>query len=97
MCGGVVRPAAPLPLWQLEQFTSVAACVNTAPNHVTVLLWQVSHGATVGTWFAGLPSAVAPSWQLAQPVAIPAWLKVVAPPKLAVLLWQPSHGAAVTT
>ena len=46
-----------------------------APAKVTVLLWHVSHGALVGMWFAGLPRAVVPLWQLAQFPVIPAWLK----------------------
>jgi len=31
MCGGVVMPVAVVPLWQLEQLVSVAACVNVPP------------------------------------------------------------------
>ena len=49
MCGGVVLPVAVVPLWQLEQLVSVAAWVNVAPAHVLVLVWQVLHGAVVGT------------------------------------------------
>src|SRR5260370_37116616 len=45
-----------------------------APANVTVLLWQVSHGALVTTWFARLPVAATPLWQVAQPVMRPAWL-----------------------
>jgi hypothetical protein len=49
MCGGVVMPVAVVPLWQLEQLVSVAACVKAAPLHVVVLLWQVEHSAVVAT------------------------------------------------
>ena len=45
-------------------------------------------------WFAGLPSAFAPSWQDAHPDVIPAWVKD-APAKLAKFEWQVSHGAPV--
>jgi len=41
--------------------------------NATVDLWQVSQAAVVGIWLgaAGLPSAVVPLWQLAQPVLMP--------------------------
>jgi hypothetical protein len=39
-----------------------------APAKVTVLLWQVSHGAVVAMWVGGLPAAVTPLWQLAHPL-----------------------------
>jgi hypothetical protein len=38
MCGGVVRPVAEVPLWQLEQLVSVGEWVNAAPVHVVVLV-----------------------------------------------------------
>jgi hypothetical protein len=84
-CGGVVIPVAVAPLWQLEQLESVAAWVNVPPSHVVVLLWQVSQGSVVGTWFAGLPIAEVPLWQLAHAATNPAWFMTVAPPKLTVL------------
>jgi len=31
ICGGVVMPVAVVPLWQLEQFVSVAAWTNAPP------------------------------------------------------------------
>jgi hypothetical protein len=31
MCGGVTMPVAVVPLWQLEQFVSVAAWANVPP------------------------------------------------------------------
>jgi hypothetical protein len=43
-----------------------------APAKVTVLLWQVSQGALVTMWLVGLPSAVTPLWQVAQPPVMPA-------------------------
>jgi len=42
-----------------------------------VLLWQVSQGALVMTWFDGLPVAATPLWQVAQPLTRPAWLGFV--------------------
>ena len=45
---------------------------------------------------AGLPTALLPSWQLAQPLTIPAWLKV-AILNVVVLEWQVSHAAVVAT
>jgi len=56
-----------------------------APEKVAVLLWQVSHGAVVAMCLAGFPSAVAPLWQVAQPLTIPAWF-IRAPAKVTVLL-----------
>ena len=59
--------------------------------------WQLSHAAVVGIWFAGLPRAVAPLWQVAhEPGTTPVWLNV-APVKLVVLLWHVSHAAVVAT
>jgi hypothetical protein len=66
-----------------------------APAKVTVLLWQVSQGALVTMCVAGFPVAVAPLWQLAQPLTMPVWF-ILAPAKLTVLLWQVSHGTLVT-
>jgi hypothetical protein len=72
MCGGVLIPVAPLPLWQLEQLVSVAAWANVAAVQFAVLVWQDSQGKLVGTWFAGLPRAAVPLWQSAHPVVMPA-------------------------
>lgn len=47
-----------------------------APANVTVLLWQVSQGALVTTWFDGFPSAATPLWQAAQRPVRPAWLNL---------------------
>jgi hypothetical protein len=49
--------------------------LKVAPKNDVVDLWQVSQAAVVCTWFAGLPLAVVPLWQLAQPVVMPVWLK----------------------
>jgi hypothetical protein len=38
MCGGEVMPVAVVPLWQLEQLVSVAACTKAAPTKLVVLL-----------------------------------------------------------
>ncbi len=64
-------PVAVVPLWQLAQFDVIPVWLNVAPENVTVLLWQVSHGCVVATWPAGLPTAVVPLWQLAQFDVIP--------------------------
>jgi hypothetical protein len=49
MCGGVLKPVAVLPLWQLEQFVSVAAWVNFPPAQLVkaeaALAWQVMQSA----------------------------------------------------
>jgi hypothetical protein len=49
MCGGVVKPVAVLPLWQLEQLVSVAACVYVPPDQLAkleaALVWQVLQSA----------------------------------------------------
>jgi hypothetical protein len=65
-----------------------------APANVTVLLWQVSHGAVVGMCFGGLAIAVTPLWHETQLPMIPLWF-MRAPAKVTVLLWQVSHGALV--
>ena len=44
-----------------------------APPNDVVLRWHVSHAAVVTMWFDGLPVAVCPLWQLAQPDVIPVW------------------------
>ena len=46
-------------------------------------------------WFAGLPSACVPLWQLAHPLVMPVWSKVAFLNEV-VLLWQFSHGSDVT-
>src|SRR5581483_6772201 len=66
-----------------------------APPNVVVLRWQVSHGAVVAMWLAGLPVAVVPLWQEAQLLVMPLW-SMRAPENVNVLLWQVSHGAVVT-
>jgi hypothetical protein len=37
MCGGVFMPVAVVPLWQLEQLVSVAACANLPPDQLAKL------------------------------------------------------------
>ena len=61
-----------------------------------MLLWQVSQAAVVTMCVAGLPLAVVPLWQEAQPVTMPVWTNV-APANVTVLLWQVSQAAVVTT
>jgi hypothetical protein len=61
-----------------------------------VVRWQVSQEAVVATWFAGLPRALVPLWQVAQvPGVTLAWLKVAG--SQAVVRWQVSQEAVVTT
>ena len=56
--------------------------------------WQESHAAVVTTWFAGLPRALEPLWQLAQvPGATLAWLNWAG--DHTVVRWQESHEALV--
>ena len=85
MCGGVVRPVAVVPLWQLEQFVSVAAWVNFPPAQLVkaeaALAWQMMQSAPlVATWLANnaVPSAPVAPWLLYEP------------------LWQESHRLALT-
>jgi hypothetical protein len=65
MCGGVTKPVAVVPLWQLEQLVSVAAWVNTPPaqlvNAEAALAWQVMQSLPlVGTWPANDVVPIAP-------------------------------------
>jgi len=87
MCGGVVMPVAVVPLWQLVQFVSVAACANAAPAKLVVLLWQVEQSRpAVGTCPGkdAVPCAPdvpwlvnAPLWQASQRLpATAAWFIV---------------------
>jgi hypothetical protein len=69
MCGGVVKPVAVVPLWQFEQFVSVAAWVNFPPAQLVkaeaALTWQVMQSAPfVATWLANdaVPSAPVVPW-----------------------------------
>jgi hypothetical protein len=75
---------------------TIPAWFIRVPANDEVLRWQVSHGVVVGKWFAGLPLAVVPLWQVAQPVVTPVWLKA-APANEVVLLWQVSQAALVVT
>ncbi len=67
-----------------------------APENVTVLRWHVSQVCEVGKCPVGLPGAVEPLWQAAQPEVIPV-CENMAPENVTVLLWQVSHAADVTT
>ena len=40
------------------------------------VLWQLSQLLELAMWFADLPTAFVPLWQLAQPEVTPAWSKV---------------------
>ena len=54
-----------------------------APRNDVVDLWQVSQPAVVWICVAGLPKAVEPLWQAAQPLTTPMWF-IVVPAKLVV-------------
>jgi hypothetical protein len=49
----------------------------------------------VGIWFAGLPGAVVPLWQLLQLPVTPVWLNPA--PDHVEVLWHESHEAVVWT
>jgi hypothetical protein len=69
--------------------------LNAAGSH-PVVRWQLSQDAMVTTWFAGLPRAPEPLWQVAQlPGATLAWLKLAG--IQALVRWQLSQAAMVTT
>jgi hypothetical protein len=60
-----------------------------------LVLWQVSHEAVVATWFADLPVALEPLWQVAQlPGVTVVWLKFAG--RQTLVLWQVSQDAVVT-
>jgi hypothetical protein len=61
-------PVAATPLWQLEQFVSVAAWAKAAPLQVVVLLWQVEHSAVVATWPVPFPCAPDVPWLTKEPL-----------------------------
>jgi hypothetical protein len=59
-------------------------------------LWQVVQLAVVETWFAPLPVAFEPSWQLVQVVApVNVLWSALAPVQIVVDLWQLSQFAVV--
>ena len=75
MCGGVFKPVAFVPLWQLEQLVSVAAWVYVPPDQlaklVAALAWQVLQSLPlVGGWFAydAVPSAPVVPWLVYEPL-----------------------------
>ena len=80
-----VFAVAVTPLWQIAQGAETLAWSMRAPAKVTVLLWQVSHGAAVGICLGGFAVAVTPLWQAMQLLMIPVWF-IRAPAKLTVLL-----------
>ena len=65
------------------------------PANVVVLRRHVSHAAVVGICVVGLPVAVRPLWQLAQPAVMQVW-SMRAPANDTVLLWQVSRGGLLT-
>ena len=69
-------PVAVVPLWQLEQLVSVAACTKAAPLQVVVLLWQVEHSAVVATWPLPFPCAPDVPWL----TKLPLWQELQAMP-----------------
>ena len=60
VAAGAVRDV--MPVWSMRP-----------PANDAVLLWQVSQAAVVTMCVAGLPLAVVPLWQVAQPDVMPVW------------------------
>ena len=84
------------PLWHVEQLPGaigpvVPVWLITVGRNTVVLVWQTSHCALVGIWLVGLPSAVAPLWQVEHlPIVVVSWAKVTVAHEV-VDLWQLSH------
>ena len=56
--------------------------------------WQTSQAWVVGKWLAGLPVAIDPLWQVAQPPGVtPEWLNVAG--VHAVVRWHTSQDSVV--
>ena len=58
-------PSAIAPLWQTAHGCVTPAWSKRAGLQA-VVVWQSPHAAVVGRWFAGLPGASEPLWQLWQ-------------------------------
>jgi hypothetical protein len=70
--------------------------LNPAGTHATVR-WQLSQDAVVTRWFAGLPGATNPVWQVMHvPGATVVWLKR-APAQVAAERWQVLQASFVCT
>ncbi len=54
-------PSADLPSWQEAQLPVTPVWSQLTAVKANVLLWQLSQGAAVTTWLAGLPR---PCWPL---------------------------------
>jgi len=71
--GGWLTTPANCPPWHDAQPVVIPVWSIFQLVKVTVLVWQFSHGAKVGKWFAGL--LMTPSdwllWQLAHPLVTP--------------------------
>ena len=62
-----------------------------------MLVWQVSHCAFVGTWYADLPSAVVPLWHIEQRPTVEASCTMVLIGFHAPVVWQASQLEVVGT
>jgi hypothetical protein len=64
-------------------------------RQVTVLVWQVSHCAVVGTWAADLPDAILPSWQVEHRLTVEASCAIALVGVHTPTVWQTSQLAVV--
>ena len=106
-CGFGVTPANTLPAaptaWQVTQPLAMPTWFIVVPAKLVEVAaaWQLSHVAGVGMWLPGLVFTVTPvkvlpvSWQVAQPLVMPAWFIGVPGPNAAVDLWQVAQSALV--
>ena len=86
MCGGVVRPVAVVPLWQLEQLVSVAAWAKRAAGPAgeaadSRLAWQVTQSGR---------------WSRRGPDTTPCPCAPLVPSPVYEPLWQESQRLALT-
>ena len=93
-----------LAAWQVVQPEAMPVWFIAVPEKLVKFVgeWHVSQVAVVGTWFAGFvlrfvtPVKLLPvSWQVAQPLVIPAWTIAVPGPNAVVDLWQVAQSAVV--
>src|SRR5262245_4211818 len=83
-----------LPCWELAPRSLLAVFAIYLPT-LGVVVGQVAPGADfVGCCLLGLPMAMAPLWQVAQPLTMPVWF-ILVPANDTVLRWQFSQGSVV--
>ena len=62
-----------MPLWQVVQLELMPAwLIGVLGPKAVVLKWQVEQSSVDGMWVDGIPTAVEPLWQVAQPEVTPA-------------------------